>query len=210
LGFLTRSEEPGERVQASPDRVETHQSLGLRALFQKLRSDRKCHVLDLGTSVGINVEFLTEFASKIYIEDLYSTLDSSWVAAQNGELVEEPPFGEWLPFPKNTRFDIILSWNVLDYLKSEDIRALIRYLNDFCRPGTLLFALSSRLKEIPARPTQFKILDEQTLMYMFESSQMRPSPRHTPLDFTHMMVGFRVHNSFLLKHGMQEYLFIHE
>jgi hypothetical protein len=70
--------------------------------------------------------------------------------------------------------------------------------------------MSSRLKEIPARPTQFKILDEQTLMYMFESSQMRPSPRHTPLDFTHMMVGFRVHNSFLLTHGMQEYLFIHE
>jgi Methyltransferase domain len=205
-----RREELGERVQPSPARVETHRSLGLRALFQKLRSDRKCHVLDLGTSVGINVEFLTEFASKIYIEDLYSTFDSSRVAAQNGELLEEPPFAEWLPFPKGIRFDIILSWNVLDYLKGEDIRALIRYLNNFCRSGTLLFALSSRLKEIPARPTQFKILDEQTLMYLFESTQMRPSPRHTPRDLTHMMVGFRVHNSFLLTHGMQEYLFVHE
>jgi len=179
-----------------------------------LRNDRRCQVLDLGSSGGINVEFLTEFASKIYIEDLYSNLNSAPILSQDGEVEgeveEELPFGEWLPFPKDTRFDIILSWNVLDYLKSEEIRALILYLNDFCRPGTLFFALSSRLKEIPARPTQFKILDEQTLMYMFESSQMRPSPRHTPLDFTQMMAGFRVHNSFLLKHGMQEYLFVHE
>lgn len=209
MAFLTRSEQLGERTEAA-SRVETHHSLGLKALVQMLRGDRKYHVLDLGSSVGINVEFLTEFASKIYIEDLYSTLDSSRVVAEDGEVAEELPFDEWLPFGKDTRFDIILSWNVLDYLKSEEIRALILYLNDYCRPGTLLFCLSSRLKEIPARPTQFKIVDEQTLMYSSESSQMRPSPRHTPLDFTQMMVGFRVHNSFLLKNGMQEYLFVHE
>jgi len=119
-------------------------------------------------------------------------------------------FEKLLPFPEGTTFDIILSWNLLDYLRRREIQALVRHLNRFCRTGTYLLALSSTLRDIPSKPTSFRILDEETLVYLVESAGTRSSPRYTPRDFTSMMTGFRVHNSFLLKHGMQEYLFVHQ
>jgi hypothetical protein len=98
----------------------------------------------------------------------------------------------------------------MNYFKLEELRALIRYIDAFCSKGTFFFAISSTLKEMPAIPTRFKILDAETLLYCAGSSEMRPCPRYAPRDLSLLMSSFSVHNSYILQNGMQEYIFVHK
>jgi hypothetical protein len=65
-------------------------------------------------------------------------------------------------------------------------------------------------KEIPAVPTRFKIIDDETLLYTTESADVRPCPRYAPRDLTLLMSGYRIQNSYILRNGMQEYVFVHD
>ena len=61
---------------------------------------------------------------------------------------------------------------------------------------------------MPAQPFRFKIQDEQHLIYERRTSAERPSPRYAPLEITDTFKGFRVDRSFLLRHGIQEFLLV--
>ena len=210
VGPQPRIEKAKDPTLAIGARLETHKSLGLNALLQMLGDERKYRLLDLGPAVGANIAFLSPICSKIRIEDLYPTLLSTGFFNRGEEPVDATTFEKLLRFPSDARFDIILSWGLFDYLESSDIRALIGYLSPFCDPGSFLFALSSNLKEIPSSPTSFMIQDRETLIYTCDSTQLRPSPRYAPRDLINLMSGFRAYNSFLLRNGMQEYLFVRE
>ena len=202
-----RGAKPAPPRAASAERhAERHRSLALKALLQELPEDRSSKVLDLGSASGRNLEFLSQFAGKIQIEDLYASLPTA-----DGEApVGPPPFGRLLGFSEAARFDVILLWDLLDYLDHDSIRALVAHLVRFCRPGTLLLAFSSNQKEIPEQPIGFRFVDSETLEYDVASSRLRPGPRYVPRDIAHMFAGFRVQNSYLLKNGIQEYVFARE
>lgn len=185
-------------------------SLALNVLFHQLRPDRKYHILDLGPACGANVDFFSQFACKVYIEDFYRTLTSfDFLPPEEGSSYEAV-FEYLFPYWKNTRFDFIMSWDIFNYLGREEFHHLICHLGQFCRPGTLLFALVSTLKHIPEKPTTFKILDQQRLLYEANSSIFRSCPRYEQSDLDQLMPGFRVSNSFILRNGFKEYLFVCE
>lgn len=210
MGPPTRLENAKDPAPAVGTRLETHKSLGLNALLQVLEAEHQYSLLDLGPALGPNVAFLSQFCSRIRIEDLYPTLLSSGFFDRGEEPVDAATFERLLHLPSDVRFDIILTWGLFDYLESSDIRALVGYLSGFCHPGTFLFALSSNLKEIPSSPTSFMIQDRDNLIYTGDTTRLRPSPRYAPRDLINLMSGFRAHNSFLLRNGMQEYLFVRE
>lgn len=211
MGLFTRLEPISQPPPQTEIRVDTHRSLALSALLEAIQEDRNYQVLDLGPAFGINVRFFSRFASKMRIEDLYATLNSAGFFRRNREEpVDASTFERILALPVEMRADIILAWDLLNYLTGDEIRGLMQYLSRFCSPGTLAFAICSTQKEIPARPTQFKIMDGETLEYLPGSAVMIPCPRYAPRDVTLLFSGFRVRNSYLLRNGLQEYLFIRE
>ena len=196
---------PSSSTAAAVAELPVHRSLGLAALLAELRRERKPQVLDLGAAVGSNVEFLSRFECKLYIEDLYSAL-----SAKSGGDADERFFAELLPLPEGTRIDVVLAWDLFNYLNRKELARLAEHLARFCRPGALLFTLMSTQKEIPAQPIRFKIVDEEKLLYDLRTSSTRPSPRFAPAEVRDLLRGFRVDRSFLLRHGIQEYLFVRE
>jgi SAM-dependent methyltransferase len=205
--FSSRSKEQSGRVQtlAEPD---VHRSLALKALFQGI-GNRKVNVLDLGSAVGSNVEFLSQYGCKLFIEDLYAAL-SSRTSGGEGDLAGPDFFAEFLPLPEDTRFDVILAWDLFNYLHRKELVTFSEQLRRYSHKGTLLLALISYHKTIPAQPYRFKIKDEESLVYERRTATERPSPRITPAEVTGLLKGFRVDRSFLLKHGIQEYLLVRE
>lgn len=188
--------------------AKVHHSMALGLLTHQLQKDRKYHILDLGTAVGQNIEFFSQFTCKIYIEELYTTLNSfDYFSPEDGSGYEAV-FEYLLPYRKNTRFDVILAWDLFNYLEREELRHLLRHLRRFFHAETLLFALISTLKHMPEEPIRFRIVDHQTLVYEFSSTVLKPCPRYQHTDLTRVMPGFRVCNSFHLRNGFREYLFL--
>lgn len=210
MALFRRNQNLPERQQPPEPRAETFRSLGLKALFEALEADRKYSILDLGPAVGTNIEFLSRFASKLRVENLYETLVTGKFFEFDEERVDESLVGRMLCIPRGERFDVVLSWDLVNYFKPAELKALIPYLETYCGKGTLFFTMGSTGKEIPALPTRFTLIDAETLLYTAGSAEVRPCPRYAPRDLSLLMSGFKVQSSFILRNGMQEYVFVHE
>jgi methyltransferase family protein len=204
-GSGPRKEQGRVQVEVEPD---VHRSLAFAALCEEIRR-RKLTVLDLGSAVGSNVEFLSQYGCKLFIEDLYAAL-SARTPADGGDLASSSFFGEFLSVPEDTRFDVVLAWDLFDYLQRKELAAFAEQLRNYTNRGALIFALISYHKTIPAQPYRFRIKDDQHLIYERRTGVERPSPRLAPAEVTNLLKGFRVDRSFLLKHGIQEYLLVRE
>lgn len=189
-------------------------SLALPAIMERFAGRRDCRVLDLGPSFGANVEFFSRCASRIVIEDLYRTLAALGGPHSGPDRSCCPLYEALLPYREPHRppesaepFDLILLWNLLDYLEREDIRRLSDHLAALSRRGTLLYALVSTRQRIPETPDDYKIADDNSLTALPTATAQRDGPRHSQVRLLELMRKLRVQRSFLLRDGMQEYLF---
>jgi hypothetical protein len=212
--FSSRTADPGKKKTddrpASEIEPQAHRSLGLAALLSQFRPDRKLQVLDLGPAIGSNVEFFSQFGCKLYIEDLWAALASRTPSGSEGDEAGPQFFADFLPLPEATRFDAVIAWDTFNYLSRRELGHLVRHLRPFCPPGAQVFALISILKQIPAQPMRYRIRDQETLVYEPRTAAQRPAPRFAPAEMNELFKGFRVDRSFLLRHGIQEYLFQRE
>lgn len=182
-------------------------SLGLNALLDTLRDDRTYSILDFGPALEDNVRFWSQFSCQLHIQDFYRNY-REWKAAVKPEKeFNEAAVSALLPFSDETVFDIILVWDLFNYFDPRELAVLVQRLSRWCRPGTMLFTLISILPNIPVSPTMFRILNRERLIHEIPTQETRPNPRHQPRDIIKLMARFTLSSSFLLRHGIQEYVF---
>ncbi len=194
----------GQRRHSGP---ETFSSLALTNLLEPLRQEGKHHVLDLGPACGPNVAFFAGFRCKIYVADLPEALAPRPASREKADQARPPLFGRQLIIENGTHLDVVLAWDILNYLKPPALIDLFGQLHRFCRPGALLHALIWGHSEIPAKPMQFRIADQRHVTYEPVSAATRTGPRYAPREMERLMAGFRVDRSYLLRNGMQEFVF---
>lgn len=182
---------------------EVHKSLALPSLLERM-SRGKTNVLDLGAAVGSNVEFLSQYGCKLSIEDLFQSKTTA-----EGEVGAEF-FEQFLPLPDGAQYDVVLAWDLFNYFTRKELSHLTARLRQACRPGAHVLALIWIHKTIPAQPIRFRFHGKDQLAYERRSTLERPGSRFQPADINQLMSGFRVDRSFLLRHGIQEYLFVRE
>jgi hypothetical protein len=198
------------RTSSSGPKAESCKSLGLKALFDALNPDRKYSFLDLGSAFGPNIDFLSQFSSRIRVEDLYTTLAAQQFFERREGPLDEAVFGRAFSAPCGESYDIILSWDIVNYFRPDEVRVLVRHIERLSLPGSLCFAIISTRKEMPAVPINFRILDAETLLYTADSSETLPCPRYAPRDLSQLMPGFQTQSCYMLRNGMQEYLFVRD
>ena len=186
---------------------ESQRSLALKTLTQRLRREKQYNVLDLGCSVRQNVEFCSNFCRKLYIEDFYCTLSSFDFLSPEDGVPLKTVYQYLLPFQPGTHFDIILTWDLLNYLNELEFQELMCHLGRFCRRDTLLLAFISTLKSIPEHPARYSIIDNETISSQKLSDIVRPCPQYQEPQLVKLMPGYVVLNSYLLRNGFKEYLF---
>jgi SAM-dependent methyltransferase len=108
-----------------------------------LKSDEGLCVLDLGSTSASNIRFLTERGHKNYSEDvLRASLDpalrvkdeaGNWVLDSKKFLDENLVYG-------NERFDVVLCWNLPDYMEESLVKPTVDRLWSAMKPGGVLLA----------------------------------------------------------------------
>jgi SAM-dependent methyltransferase len=200
-GAATATSAPA--AEGAPPEPEVHPSLALPDLLHQLHPDRRLRILDLGPAVGANLDFLAAlYPCTVQVADLYPSLAETGAGDPAAAIAAAlPPAATQEP-----SLDLVLAWNLLDYLDRERIRSLAAHLARRCRPGALLFAMIGTRPEIPREPGSFVIRDPESLVYRQDPTRTRPGYRYRPRDIAGLTPGFNTDRNFLLRHGVQEYL----
>ena len=195
-------------VESEIPQHSSSSSPALKEIVAYLEGNDRTSILDLGPASSANVGFFEQWSPKIYIEDFYNSLALVCDYGPPLEPVFCPVYETLLSCTKDTQFDIILAWDLFDYLHNSDISRLIAYLDALCHSGTLLFALISIRPRIPDRPAKFWVRDREHLCWQNESDAMMPCRRFTQRALLELLPNFRMKRSFLMRNGIQEYLFM--
>jgi len=177
------AQEHGQRVRLprASQRLNRRSS-GLAELSRLFQSEEPLCILDIGSTSAANIRYLTERGHKIYSEDL---LDASADPAllirdeQGRSTLDHKRFlAENLVF-RNAQFDIVLCWNLADYLDEDLVKPLVARLWSMLRPGGMLLAFFHTQEAGPDAPCyRYHIIGNDTLemQHIEARSDMKKGP----------------------------------
>lgn len=199
-------DEIGDKGTLGPQR---HHSLAIRESQRHLLgAGHKVEILDLGAASGETLAYYTGLPCKIFFADFFAelkTLDTDPEDPSSDGFAKA--CRRLLAFSSSTRFDLIHSWDLFNYLSLEEIGGLADYLRRFSGEVAPLVSLIWTKRRIPAQPNRYAIIDSETVEYRRRSGGQRPGPLYKEPDLLKAMSGYRAAKSFLLRHGVQEYVF---
>ena len=178
-----------------------------KSLVEHVQTAGRCSVLDMGPARGGNVAFFGELRCKLQIADCTTALaelsmhDDIEPAAYPDELRRLLPVDSMHPF------DIILTWDVLNYLNKPLFAALMQHLAPVVSGDTWLHGYINARREMPLSPQQYRLDHEGRMVIMDTSDATRTSPCYPQHTLRTLMPMFSVSRATLLQNGMQEYLF---
>jgi hypothetical protein len=174
-----------------------------RRLLELQSADRRAVILDLGPARTETVALFSQFRCRLEFADLgdcCGQLNAETDPLQ--QLVES-----LLPRRRREAADVVLCWDLLNYLQRPALKTLMAGVAARCRPGTLAHALIAySAPRMPAKPDRYAALPDGRLVIRHTTGADCAAPRYTPEDLRHCLPDYTVDSAMLLKNGMQEFL----
>ena len=145
----------------------TRRSSGLGAISQTLQSESPICVLDIGSTSAANIRYLTQRGHKIYSEDLLeASTDPALITKDEQEqtILDSKRFlANNLAYPA-AQFDIVLCWNLADYMHESLVKPVVARLWSTIKPGGMLLAFFHTHEAGPDAPCyRYHIVDNDIL-----------------------------------------------
>src|SRR6476660_241117 len=200
------SSDSAEQKTGSAQRAKrlTRRTSSMGQLVKELDTEETLCVLDLGSTSPANIRYCTERGHKIYSDDLLvSSTDPSLVTKdETGKTVLDSKkfLEENLVFPA-AQFDIVLCWNLPDYLDESLVKPVIGRLWSLLKPGGMLLAFFHTKDAGPDSPCyRFHLIGKETLE--MQKIVMRREARRGPTGAIHTAIidGFRLQRVFNNRH----------
>ncbi len=161
-------------------------------------------MLDLGSTSPSNIRFFTERSHKIYSEDLLvASTDPNLVTKdEEGKVVLDSRkfLADNLVYPA-AHFDVVLCWNLPDYLDESLVRPVMGRLWSVLKPGGMLLAFFHTKDAGPDSPCyRFHIMGKD--MLEMQKIVLRREARRGPTGAVHTAItdGFRLQRVFNNRH----------
>ncbi len=178
-----------------------HRSPGLTAIFNELKKSKHNRVLDLGPMSAANFSFFSQLSCKIHFENLDEFIVEHGSLSASNQIYHLERY--LLEHKEEEKFDVILSWDLFNYLELEAIEALLNKLKKYCKPNTLLHMIKYMKSEIPAIPRKFNINDSRFVNLSEEAHSLRRIPQHNTAQLLKKIPQYFMHNTLVNLEGMQ-------
>jgi SAM-dependent methyltransferase len=142
---LFRGSSSGRDASAQPAQSQklTRRSSGLGELGRIWASEDPLCILDLGATSASNIRYFTERGHRIYSEDLLSASTDPALETkdeQGDAVLDSRKFlEENLVYPA-AHFDVVLCWNMPDYLEESLVKPVVGRLWSVLKPGAMMLA----------------------------------------------------------------------
>lgn len=193
-------------TKAEPQQPQkaTRRSSGLGELDRLWSSEDPVCVLDLGATSANNIRFFTERGHRIYSEDLLTASTDPQLATtdeQGNPILDSRKFlADNLVYPAS-HFDVVLCWNLPDYLDESLVRPVMGRLWSVLKPGGMLLAFFHTKDAGPDSPCyRFHITGKDSLD--MTPITLRRETRRGPTGAVHTAIseGFRLQRVFNNRH----------
>lgn len=178
-----------------------------KSLIDYVQTAGRCSVLDLGPAFGTNVTFFGELRCKLQIADCGVALVDLNAREEIGLEMYAAELQRLLPIEGMGNFDVILTWDLLNYLNKTLYAALMTHLSPSVSGDTWLHGYISSRREMSASPQHYRLDHEGHVVIMDAGIATQPSPCYPQQMLRTLMPRFGVSRATLLQNGMQEYLF---
>ncbi|HUR37310.1 MAG TPA: methyltransferase domain-containing protein [Terriglobales bacterium] len=147
MGFFDFFRKEGRSSETSADSQSgdrpTRHSSGLGELTKLLSGKEALNILDLGPTSPSNISLLTGLGHRVYNEDvLLASFDPAY-ATQGEDGAKQIDVANFLSENLShggQRFDVVLCWDVPDYLHESLVKVLVERLAAVMKPGGVLLA----------------------------------------------------------------------
>jgi SAM-dependent methyltransferase len=202
---LFRSSSGGtETTTSAAAQKITRRSSGLGELSRLWEEENPLCVLDLGSTSASNIRFFTERSHKIYSEDLLVASTEPSLATkdeQGNPILDSRRFlADNVVYPA-AHFDVVLCWNLPDYLDESLVRPVMGRLWSVLKPGGMMLAFFHTKDAGPDSPCyRFHIVGKDTLE--MQPIVLRRETRRGSTGAVHTAVGegFRLQRVFNNRH----------
>lgn len=147
--------------------VSTRQSRGLDQFFTYINEQVGLSILDLAGVTQENVSFITDLGHKITTQNFLRSLDDTFGREEITEQTNVSRIDYFLEQNldyKESTFDGVLIWDVMQYLSPALLNATIERLHRIVRPRSYMLAFfNADEKALVAPNTTFRIQDKSTL-----------------------------------------------
>jgi hypothetical protein len=202
--FRGSSAETAADAKAAESKRLIRRSSGLVEISRALQAEETLCVLDIGYTSASNIRFLTEHGHKVYSEDLLDASSDPTLVSKDeqGKIILDSKrfLAENLLYPAS-HFDIILCWNLADYLDESLVKPVMAKFWSTMKPGAMLLAFFHTHEAGPDAPCYRYHIGQDNMLEM-QPIQPRREVRRGPTGVKHTAVsgGFRLQRVFNNRH----------
>lgn len=137
-----------------------YRSPGITAIYNELKYSPRNTILDLSSSSAASFQFFSQLSSQIHFEGIDNVLHESIIDDMTGDKLRAALENYLTTFAADKKFDVILAWDIFNYLDPATLNWLIKRLNQHCRANTLVHCIKYVGRHMPAAPRQYQLVDQ--------------------------------------------------
>ena len=174
-------------------------------------TEGKHYILDLGPPTGGTVSFFSQFSSCLTCWDISEQLgNTGFSSIQDESDTSFARLASLFDIPAKHAFDLVLSWELFNYIDVPALEQLVPLLAAMIRKGGVIHGISSAGKILPPVPSAYEILSASSLYRQSVSEQGLLSGQLYQNRIQKIFSGFRLNRTILLRNGLYEYVLVRE
>ncbi|MDM3870321.1 methyltransferase domain-containing protein [Porticoccus sp. W117] len=207
----TTAEPPPRQESGDTGSAATVQQSQLFAtLTERLEPEQPLSVLDIGPGVAATLEFFSAYRCRLQFADLFDLLP---MAATEEGLTEEQKqqqlqqqFTEALALPADARFDLILFWDLFNYLDSSALAALSQALQPHLHKGSRGHGFVQRDRQKTPPDYGYGVRSENSFTIKPCTRQGLQKHCHAQASVERQLQGFTIQRGVLMLDGRLEFV----
>lgn len=189
---------------------ETRYRLKSPLLFgalQSLNPETRVELLDLAPANPSLLDYFSPFHCKLFLPGYREQLLALRVDDEIPEQSLPDKFSEGISLTSgNTALNLLLLWDLPNYLDQKVLSGLSVYLSQFCTRQSILHCYIHTRQSMPALPGDYRLTPEHTVMVEMSAPWTAASPMYHQALLNKIFSPFQVQRGMLLANGLQEYL----
>lgn len=179
-----------------------HRSPAMPLIYKELDDNKVKRILDLGSCSPATFNFFRALNCNIHFEmlEVFFNRDSIRTCATKGIIDQLDRYLS--DFREGEVFDVILTWDIFNYLDFDGVAWLSKRLEKHCQPNTLLHSVKYLSTKIPTHPRHFKIVDQNDINIIQQTENEPRRHNVSQAMLLQAMPDYLMEHSFLNQPGM--------